>query len=107
MFQDSIRTCATSNYLSELDVVLNVHGRDTSTVKPVDVRHSDVIFSGVSETGFEASLFQMVSVSLELSHQDIHVTFVDKSAAVSLEKMSWHQRGRMRLKRAWSRHLLS
>jgi hypothetical protein len=40
MFQDSIRTC---NYLSELDdVVLNVHGRDSPTVKPVAVRDSDV-----------------------------------------------------------------
>jgi hypothetical protein len=87
--RECMRTCATSNYISELDeVVLDVIGRFSPNVKPGNVRDWYVILAGVSELDFEASSSLMVWYSKGSAPKDVHVvTFVNERAVVELSEM--------------------
>jgi hypothetical protein len=81
--QDSLRTGASGDTLSELDeVILDVIGRDSPNLKPVNVRDSDVIFSGDIESEIESSSSLLVSISEDSAPSDaIVVAYVDEKAA--------------------------
>jgi hypothetical protein len=81
-YQDSMRTGAAGTTFSELDeVVLAVIGRDSPNLKPVDVKDSEVIFQGASESDLGSV---MVPISDSPVPPDVRVIFGDGSSAGEL-----------------------